>query len=138
MTLAKMHAALETFAPETERERKLVNALKTAMDHVCDSSRGETGPQCQPGSEHCPYCRWAAEAVTDVLGKPASLPKPHLPARGQVWRRHLDGGKFVVWDEVQAAAIASTPDYYDYVTDTAHADGDYSYVCRFLHCKCQP
>ena len=75
MALQKMLEALGRFG-KTEREKKLVEAVKAAMHYVCDQSRGELGPHCQSGDTRCPYCRWAAEAVVEALE-----PTPGVPPR---------------------------------------------------------
>jgi len=74
MALQKMLEALGRFG-KTEREKKLVEAVKAAMGYVCDQRR-KLGPRCQSGDTRCPYCRWAAAAVIEALE-----PTPGVPPR---------------------------------------------------------
>jgi hypothetical protein len=101
-----------------------------------------------PGSRA--YGEWRVQATSrdEAIRKAMALTRERLaaaddraktipaPALGQVWRYKATGVKGVV-GKVLLETLSASTEAHDYVCERPHADGDFSYVCSFSHCKCQ-
>lgn len=129
---------------ELQRENTLLRGMVAKLVRPCHYCGLDDMSKCKRGFPGCALADdilcgedEAFKRVVEERNKlKAELREIRKPQLLEVWRPKSGGEKFVIIGPKVRQRVIDEIEDFEFVCNLPHADGDYSYLCRFENCRC--